>query len=457
MSASIMPSMRHSSPSRGCYGRLMIRAPSGEDEDDEAFHPMVMSTSETRSSPRTTVIVQSPTSNASTSHSLSEIFQTLRRVGLIILRFMLTNVAISVLLIIIGIGVSLGLGAYSFFKLKPRPVIDKSIKAFNIPNHIASRRHDALNVAIKELHWRYRGKRDLRNFEEDFEEQLQRTSKNTHVFQNKFIPHSLESQTDEESVDIFVNSPNGPQIRTLSGRQLRDHVSKIVDRILDGEDTGDTQNTEFGAYKQNGDNIGDTQNRQFDAYKRNGDDSQNFHQGDSESRSRHKRSFDTDGRIKGITQANRRWKMQVVYVARGEKDPNIFTAERLETIQNIEKAIRDHHDYTNFCYISYYHWTMDRNLDRYRGCNPLNSLMTYFYPSKTEDGYVHYDGLGSKMDKINRTLQFAMTHDTFFWYVDDKINSTYLKSRILRTEVPFGAPLPSKSGFITLNIIYCRA
>ena len=135
--------------------------------------------------------------------------------------------------------------------------------------------------------------------------------------------------------------------------------------------------------------------------------------------------------------------MQLVYIATGD-DENIFTPEQLETVRRVERAIMDHKDFVNFCYIHYKKWERDPNLDRYRGCSPLNSLLTYFYPSQGSDGTVHYDSLGTSLNDINKTLSLAMTHDSFFWYVDENISNSNRRSRILRSEVHFGSPLPCK-------------
>jgi hypothetical protein len=62
----------------------------------------------------------------------------------------LTSVLASVVIIILVTGASLGLGLYAMFGVKPSPVIDLSIKAFGIPNHIVSQRQDAFDQAVKE-------------------------------------------------------------------------------------------------------------------------------------------------------------------------------------------------------------------------------------------------------------------------------------------------------------------
>ena len=147
------------------------------------------------------------------------------------------------------------------------------------------------------------------------------------------------------------------------------------------------------------------------------------------------------GSIYGITQGFRTWKMQVVYLAVSGEEPNVFTADNIAHINKVETMVKDHPRFTEFCYKNYYKARTDPNLSKYNGCAPINSLMTYFYPSQDKTGKIHYDGLGKIQEPIDRTLRFAMTRDTFFWYVDDKISSAYKKSRLLRSEVQFGSPL----------------
>ena len=78
------------------------------------------------------------------------------------------------------------------------------------------------------------------------------------------------------------------------------------------------------------------------------------------------------------------------------------------------------------------------------GCVPLNSLLTYFYPSRDSKGNVIYDGMGANLADVGSALRLAMNFDTFYFYVDDKINRTFHKSHLLRSEVLFGAPLRGK-------------
>ena len=48
---------------------------------------------------------------------------------------------------------------------------------------------------------------------------------------------------------------------------------------------------------------------------------------------------------------------------------------------------------------------------------------------------IRYDGMGTELADINGTLQMAMTHQTFYWFVDTHMNSATRRSKFIRTEV----------------------
>lgn len=41
------------------------------------------------------------------------------------------------------------------------------------------------------------------------------------------------------------------------------------------------------------------------------------------------------------------------------------------------------------------------------------------------------------------SLSLAITHPQFYWYVDENLSPENLSSSLLRSEIHFGAPLPS--------------
>ena len=385
MAAATMPSMRHT-PSRGCYGRLVMHGPTIDEVDREEESPQETTRGrrENRRCQISRLFYQC--SAVPLTPRLPSWWQKFGKMFWRVVRFGLTNVIVSINLLVFGLVLSLGPGIHTLLQDDPGLVIDKSIKAFNIPNHIVTRRQDAFTEAISEYrrsHISNRGRRDL----------------------DRILHGSYSSDGKNRLVPMW----DGKSVQFVPKDYFYSHIKKSVERFYQDQDT----------------DVGETEAV-----------------GPSSARSRNKRSSHSIPRIAGITQAYRRWKMTLIYLAHGGENRNMFTRERLETVHQIERRIMNHTGFTDFCYISYLKLTHDVNLQRYGGCAPLNSLMTYFYPSQTPDGTVHYDGLGSKLDHIDRTLSFAMTRDTFFWYVDDKINTTFRKSRLLRSEVHFGAPLP---------------
>ena len=139
-----------------------------------------------------------------------------------------------------------------------------------------------------------------------------------------------------------------------------------------------------------------------------------------------------------------RWKMQVIYLATGDENHNIFTEERLKMIHNIEQSIVSHPKWKEFCLRDPHTASFDPAVRDHNACAPLNSLLSYFFPSKDDRGTVFYDGFGENLGDINSALRLAMNHESFYYFVDSKINKTFQKSHMLRTEVLFGAPLPGK-------------
>ena len=424
--------MRHSPPrSRGCYGRLIMRGPSLIDSDDdegvmETSHGLFSESQPNGANMDATAQGENSGSQNGyvpkqqqrnmnylspvtfTKGNKKEKFLSCSRCVCV---FILTNVFMSILLLVVGIAASVGPGIYSLLFHEPTPAIDKSIKAFNIPNHIVSRRQDALEVAKADMrkNSRNRGKRDTSSQVDD--NALYHSSENHFPSYHELVGRDMVGPLKsyllsftEPNIKVLDSSDKEPKARLVQRSVLRDHIKEKVSEFYDEQES-----------------------------ILNSEQNEILHK-------RFRRGVPSDHRIYGITQGYRKWKMQVVYLAEEKIEPNVFTKEKLQHIHKVETAIKEHEGFVKHCYISYYKWKKDKNLDRYNGCAPLNSLMTYFYPSTVGD-HIVYDGLGRTLNPIDKTLMLAMTQDTFFWYVDDKINATYKKSKLLRTEVQFGAPL----------------
>ena len=397
-------------PTSGFYGKR-IKAKMNKGQRQQAASTNGSSSSQSSISQNFSMLTAKPSKSR-----LQYIKEGFRKAGI----FLLTNIFMSVLLLVIGIVLSLGPGLHSLLVLDPPPTIDKSLNAFNIPNHIVSRRQDALEVA-KNPKLSSRSKRDI--FEHPNSDLVPDFSHvhvpSYHELLSRDIVEPVKSyflKGNEPTIDIMDMSAKEPSVRRIRRSVLRENIKESVMR----------------AYSENSAEEEETSDLILN---------------------REKRNVQRTNKIRGLTQAFRTWKMQLVYLAVSGSEPNVFTRDNIEHINQVETNIKDHPGFTDFCYINYMKWGMDRNLDRYQGCAPLNSLMTYFYPS-LYNGKIQYDGLGQNQEPIDTTLRFAMTRDTFFWYVDDKINKTYQKSRLLRTEVQFGSPILGKCFILYLLILY---
>ncbi|XP_037114469.1 LOW QUALITY PROTEIN: protein dispatched homolog 3 [Syngnathus acus] len=134
------------------------------------------------------------------------------------------------------------------------------------------------------------------------------------------------------------------------------------------------------------------------------------------------------------------WRIELVFVAQGDGERNIFTPERLRTIHEVERLLMQHPRFPQFCWKP-----MEALRDLPLGpsfCSPPSSLLSYLYPSE-RGGKIYYDGMGPDLADIQGSLSLAITHPQFYWYVDESLSPENLSSSLLRSEIHFGAPLPS--------------
>ena len=142
------------------------------------------------------------------------------------------------------------------------------------------------------------------------------------------------------------------------------------------------------------------------------------------------------------------WNLELVYLAIGDDDLNIFTKERLETIHQIEQSLMDQEGFTDYCW----KWEVAK-IDPFLkdGCTPPISLVDFFFPSVAQELRI-YDGRG--MDdsgakhnlteaSIKDSLQLLLTKPFTYWFVDGSFSKDNRKSRFLRAELKFGYPLKS--------------
>nr|AAH70441.1 Ptchd2 protein [Mus musculus] len=300
-----------------------------------------------------------------------------------------TNPCCAGLVLFLGCSIPMVLSAFMFLYYPPLD-IDISYNAFEIRNHEASQRFDALALALKSQFGSWgRNRRDLADFTSEtlqrlISEQLQQLHLGNHSRPASRAPRSAPRDT----VATQTSAANS------SERRRREAPSP------EGQVTNQSR-ARRGA-----------------------------------SRWDYSRTY-----VSANTQTHAHWRIELIFLARGDAERNIFTSERLVTIHEIERKIMDHPGFREFCWKPH-EVLKDLPLGSYSYCSPPSSLMTYFFPTE-RGGKIYYDGMGQDLADIRGSLELAMTHPEFYWYVDEGLSVDNLKSSLLRSEILFGAPLPN--------------
>ncbi|XP_033641919.1 protein dispatched homolog 3-like isoform X2 [Asterias rubens] len=291
---------------------------------------------------------------------------------------------VSIIILFLMTGASLALAGVSVFVVGPTPYFDKSLNAFQIPNHVSTRRQMAFDQAKKD---------DFKNLPK----------------------RSADNQIGDGDYLKYWDSNDGNDIFNSLLRKTNSEISGIPQ----------ANSNSYYAKQKTDLFINDNEDQPNNAARPK--------RGLDEGETSHTRQRRSAHRYRSM-----RWRIQLVYIAEGD-DKNIFTKERLETIHNIEMSIMNHPNFTFFCSRNPRSFG-DAALAPYNHCIPPNSLMTYFYPSEV-DSKIIYDGVGTELADINGTLAHAMTETTFYWYVDTSMNTKNRRSKFLRSEVWFGGPI----------------
>ena len=149
-----------------------------------------------------------------------------------------------------------------------------------------------------------------------------------------------------------------------------------------------------------------------------------------------------------VYQKKAAWTLELVYLAIGDDDSNIFTKERLDSIHQIEQSLMDQEGFTDYCW----KWEVAQ-IDPFLkdGCTPPISLVDFFFPSVFQERRI-YDGRGMEEsgarhniteESIKKSLQLLLTKPFTYWFVDGSFSKDNPKSRFLRAELKFGYPLKS--------------
>ncbi|XP_045155134.1 protein dispatched homolog 3 [Echinops telfairi] len=332
-----------------------------------------------------------------------------------------TNPCCAGLVLFLGCSIPMALSAFMFLYSPPLD-IDISYNAFEIRNHQASQRFDALALALKSQFGSWgRNRRDLADFtSETLQRLISEQLKQLHLG-NRSRPAARDPRAiggSSFSWDI-ARAPKAAANRNGRHRREIPPLERLVanqSKVLQHPDKN-------GRYQPSvPPPVGSAANQ---SRARRG-----------ASRWDYSRAY-----VSANTQTHAHWRIELIFLARGDAERNIFTSERLVTIHEIERKIMDHPGFREFCWKPH-EVLKDLPLGSYSYCSPPSSLMTYFFPTE-RGGKIYYDGMGQDLADIRGSLELAMTHPEFYWYVDEGLSADNLKSSLLRSEILFGAPLPN--------------
>ncbi|KAI3372432.1 hypothetical protein L3Q82_022919 [Scortum barcoo] len=308
---------------------------------------------------------------------------------------------------VIGVVVLLPCALFAYMLLYCPPLdIDLSYSAFEVHSHFSAERFDALTIAIKtELGSWDRRRRDLDNSESEALQEL---------LLERLGRQGVFNRTDNEGTRSSASQSNP--------LHAGDYQKRGAAAGRDESTTPDLGQEEKGKHKSSHHRAGGDEERSWD--------------GNSTLPLIRRRRFAPNYYL----QSQALWRIELVFVAQGEGDRNIFTPDRLQTIHQVERLLMQHPQFHQFCWKPL---EMLRDLPLGPSyCSPPSSLLSYLYPSE-RGGKIYYDGMGPDLADIQGSLRLAITHPQFYWYVDESLSPEHLSSSLLRSEIHFGAPLPS--------------
>uniref|UniRef100_A0A3B5A1J9 Dispatched RND transporter family member 3 n=1 Tax=Stegastes partitus TaxID=144197 RepID=A0A3B5A1J9_9TELE len=306
---------------------------------------------------------------------------------------------------ILGVAVLLPCALFAYMLLYCPPLdIDLSYSAFEVHSHFSAERFDALTIAVKtQLGSWDRRRRDLDNIESEALREL---------LLEKLGRRGAFNRTDNEGMRSSAHQNDS--LRAGDDQKRGAAVSRDKRTMLD------VDQEETGKHKSSNPTTEEEEERL----------------GDRSSSLIRRRRFAPNYYL----QSQALWRIELVFVAQGPGERNIFTPERLQTIHHVERLLMQHPQFHQFCW---------KPLEVLRDlplgpsyCSPPSSLLSYLYPSE-RGGKIYYDGMGPDLADIQGSLSLAITHPQFYWYVDESLSPEHLSSSLLRSEIHFGAPLPS--------------
>ncbi|KAL2091925.1 hypothetical protein ACEWY4_011723 [Coilia grayii] len=310
------------------------------------------------------------------------------------------------------------LSAYMFLRY-PALDIDLSYSAFEVRSHSSAQHFDALAVALKtQLGSWDRHRRNTDDFDSDVLRDLLLAKLNMLGGASGGAGGVRASGAQRNKTGSSQVSTEGTANVTLKDEAIKTTVAGRVG-MKDNEDQGVAQhnnNRTSTGISHNPTDRGDTVGGAL------------------------VRKARSAGSAYSYLQSQALWRVELVFVAQGGEDRNIFTPERLRAIHRVERALMEHPQFQRFCWKPV---ELLRDLPLGPAfCAPPSSVLSYLFPSERA-GKIYFDGMGPDLADIHGALSLAITHPQFYWYVDESLTPDNLCSSLLRSEIHFGAPLPT--------------
>jgi hypothetical protein len=105
---------------------------------------------------------------------------------------------------------------------------------------------------------------------------------------------------------------------------------------------------------------------------------------------------------------------------------NILNKNIFEQIHEVELLVENQPEYNTFCRPSYENGNETL-------CVPPNSILTYFYPSKDDNGNYRLDGRGSKMLYYDFTLAEVLNQKRTYFYFSDDVDPKTKSASFIKT------------------------
>lgn len=271
---------------------------------------------------------------------------------------------------VLGAAVLLPCALFAYMLLYCPPLdIDLSYSAFEVHSHFSAERFDALAIAVKtQLGSWDRRRRDIDIMESEALREL---------LLEKLGRKEVFNKMDNE--DTGSSAPQGDPLQA-SDHQKRGAAASRDERTAPHLGQGET-----GTHESINPGKGEEEARLGD--------------GNSTFSLIRKRRFVPNYYL----QSQALWRIELVFVAQGKGERNIFTPERLQTIHQVERLLMQHPQFHQFCW---------KPLELLRDlplgpsyCSPPSSLLSYLYPSE-RGGKIYYDGMGPDLADIKGRLKF---------------------------------------------------